>query len=392
MNATSSVSQRRYDLDWLRVLTILVVFLFHSTRFFDLWGWHVKNPGMYQGVTDWNDFLLRWMMPIIFVISGASIYYALNKGGAGKFLKDKVLRLLVPLVVGVFTHAALQVYLERISQGQFQGSFWQFLPHYFEGLYPFTGNFAFAGMHLWYLMALFLFCVIFLPVFLWLKKGGQGVLRRMGDLLALPGGVFLLVIPTALLVIVLDPEGIGFRDTGGWNLLVYILYFLPGFVLVSHEKLQARVQQQRWISLAVAVVASLAYLAQDDPAFGTLDFALVSVLSCLAGWSWIFTFFGFAMKHLTFTNPFLKYANEAVLPFYIMHQTVLLVIGYFVVRWDLPALAKWAIIASSSFVLILLAYEFVVRRFNVVRVLFGMKWLPRRAEKQVDRHVTQPAD
>ena len=77
------------------------------------------------------------------------------QGGAGKFVKDKVLRLLVPLLVGDFTHASLQVYLERFTHGQFSGSYFQFLPHYFKGFYeggnPASGNFALTGMHLWYL-------------------------------------------------------------------------------------------------------------------------------------------------------------------------------------------------------------------------------------------------
>ena len=164
MAASSISTQRRYDLDWLRVLTILVVFIFHSGRFFDEWGWHVKNFVVYEGVTDWSDFLTSWIMPIMFVISGASIYFALGKGGVGKFFKDKVLRLLVPLVVGMFTHGIWQVYLERVTKMEFTGTFWQFIPHYFEGIYPFTGNFSITGVHLWYLLALLLFCLIFLPL------------------------------------------------------------------------------------------------------------------------------------------------------------------------------------------------------------------------------------
>jgi hypothetical protein len=81
------------------------------------------------------------------------------------------------------------------------------------------------------------------------------------------------------------------------------------------------------------------------------------------------------MKHLNFSKPFLKYANEAVLPFYILHQTVLLCVGYFVVQWAIPDLLKWVIILPVSFVIIMVLYEFLVRRFNVMRVLFGMKLL-----------------
>ena len=79
------------------------------------------------------------------------------------------------------------------------------------------------------------------------------------------------------------------------------------------------------------------------------------------------------MKHLNFTTPFLSYANEAVLPFYIFHQTVLLSVGYLVFQWALPAGLSWAIIATASFAIIMLLYEYLVRRHNTLRFLFGMK-------------------
>src|SRR5512143_1296301 len=102
---------RRYDLDWLRVLSIATVFFFHSTRFFDSGGWHVKNGVSYLGVDVLVGFLADWMMPLIFVISGASTFYALGSRGSGKFIKDRTLRLLVPLAVGALTHVMVQVYL-----------------------------------------------------------------------------------------------------------------------------------------------------------------------------------------------------------------------------------------------------------------------------------------
>src|SRR5689334_23111100 len=132
---------RRYDLDWLRVLVILTVFVFHCGRFFDTDGWHVKNPIRHQSVQIWTVFLACWMMPLIFTISGASTFYALSSRNSGRFIKDRALRLLVPLVVGIFTHVVFQVYLERVSFGGFRGSFLEFYPHYFEGFYAFGGNF-----------------------------------------------------------------------------------------------------------------------------------------------------------------------------------------------------------------------------------------------------------
>jgi peptidoglycan/LPS O-acetylase OafA/YrhL len=96
---------------------------------------------------------------------------------------------------------------------------------------------------------------------------------------------------------------------------------------------------------------------------------------------------GFGMKRLNFNKPILSYANEAVLPFYILHHPVLLCVGYFVVQWAIPAAAKFFIIDAVSFAIIMALYEFVVRRFNFLRFLFGMKLLARPAVAPADQPV-----
>jgi glucan biosynthesis protein C len=359
---------RRYDLDWLRVLAILAVFIYHSGMFFSLDDWHVKNPSTYSSVEIWVSFLRDWMMPLIFVISGASLFFALGKGRVGRFVKSKVLRLLVPLVVGIFTHAILAVYLERLTHGEFDGSFFEFLPHYFEGLYPYNGgNFAWMGMHLWYLEILFVFSLLFLPLFLWFKsRSGQRVLSRLGDILAMPGAVYLLILPTILLVNLLDTHSfLGSREWGGWSPIVYITFFLSGFVIISSARLQKSIQRLRWLSLAMGITLACARIVLWEPGS--------DMIYELSAWFWILTLLGFGMKHLNFSTPFLKRATEAVLPFYILHQTVLLSVGYFVVNWDIPDLVKWLIITLFSLGIILGLYEYLVRRNNVLRFLFGMK-------------------
>ncbi len=374
---------RRNDLDWLRVLAILAVFVFHSSRFFDQGSWHVKNPTTYFGVQVWITFLGNWLMPVVFAISGASLFYALGSRGALKFVEDKVRRLFVPLVVGIFTHVMLQVYLERITRVQFSGSFWAFIPHYFEGWYGFGGNFAWMGLHLWYLLILFVFSLVCYPLLRWLRDGsGRGILNRLGDILTLPGAVYVLAIPVAWLMATLNPRDlVGMRDFGGWPLPIYLLFFLYGFIVISHGGLQQRIQQTRGVSLAAGGLCMLALLVlwagQGDPAYGTLRFILVFGIFGLSSWCWILAFFGFGFKHLTQSKPILAYANEAVLPFYVMHQTVLLSIGYFVVQWPIPDWVKYLVIAPTSFGIIMALYEFAVRRVNVLRFLFGMKPLLR---------------
>ena len=378
-------TQRKYDLDWLRVMSILMVFIYHSTRFFNLGNWHVKNSVTYFWVEVWNAFATNWMMPLIFVISGASIFFALGKGGFGKFLKDKVLRLLVPLLVGAFTHASLQVYLERLTHGQFSGSYFEFLPFYFHGIYddgdPTAGNFAFHGMHLWYLLFLFLFSLVFYPLLRWLRGGGRRLLAKLGDFLALPGAVYTLALPIILLSRYMSEDNpLRDIDPGGWGMAMYMCFFLAGLVIVSHERLQANIRRLRWLSLGLGLVLLPAHLLFEFQEIrlgvGAIQPLLVSSVEALASWAIILAILGFAMQHLTKQVPFLSYSNEAVLPFYILHQTVLLSVGYFVVQWHIPDLLKWLVIVPTSFAIIMGIYEYLVRRNNILRFLFGMKLLP----------------
>lgn len=143
-------------------------------------------------------FISRWLMPAIFLISGMATFYALDTRRAGRFLKDRSLRLLVPLLVGLFTHIPLQAYLAQVSQHHYPGSFWQWYPRMFNGLNRFGGTFNWIGGHLWYLEVLFVFSLVCLPLFLWLGNGsGQRMLTWLGERFAAPGALYLPVCPSS---------------------------------------------------------------------------------------------------------------------------------------------------------------------------------------------------
>jgi peptidoglycan/LPS O-acetylase OafA/YrhL len=380
---TTTAPVRRYDLDWLRVLVILTVFIFHCGRFFDTDGWHVKNPVRHESVQVWTVFLVCWMMPLIFVISGGSTYYAIRSRSAGKFLKDRAARLLVPLIVGIFTHIALQVYLERVSFAGFKGSFFEFYPQYFKGLYGNGGNFAWMGLHLWYLEMLFLFSLLFIPLFVFLLgSAGQKVIDFFSHWLNKPGALYLLAVPPMILFALLDPKTQwGQRGFGGWPPIIYAFWFIYGFLLPMREPIENRLERTRWLSVGAAGGIFLTLLvlwkSGGDPKFGTIRYAFLLSLYALGSWCFILGFLGLGRKFLCFTNAFVRYANEAVLPFYVLHQTVILTVGFFVVRWVIPDSVKFLAIAASSFALILAVYEFAIRRNNVLRFLFGMRMRPR---------------
>ncbi len=93
----------------------------------------------------------------------------------------------------------------------------------------------------------------------------------------------------------------------------------------------------------------------------------------IAGWSWVAFILSLGAKYLNVKSKLVTYGNEAVLPFYIFHQTIILCVGWFVIRWNMGILSKYLIIAVVSFALIMVLYEVLVRRFNVVRFIFGMR-------------------
>ena len=382
--------QRRYDLDWLRVFIVLAIFaLHHATRFFDTDDWFIKNATTYLPMQVWLEFCTSWGMPLILIISGASAFMALEKTRPGKYIGGLFLRLFVPLIVGMFTHVALHIYLENLHKGKFSGSFFAFYPHYFEGMYGFGGNFAWMGSHLWYLELLFIVSLLCLPIFIWFKRIsiGKRVLQGMGDLLANPFAVPLLAVPAILLILNLDEAGAGNTSLGGWSVVIYPLFYFAGFVIFANERLQKCIVQMRWLHLAMGLVFSTAYLFVEFqtviPIPHSLADALGKTLDCFVVWAWLLAVLGFGMKHLNFTNPLLKYVNEATLPFYILHQTVNVTVGFFVVQWVTPDLLKYVVILTVSFFAIMGLYEFGVRRFNPMRFLFGMKLLPRRANTEV---------
>jgi len=378
----SNTSNRRYEFDWLRVLAILVVFLYHSTRFFNLGDWHVKNVNTYVWVEIWNVFATRWMMPLFFIISGASLFYAVGKsGGWRRFYVDKFIRLMIPVLFASVTHSTLQVYLERLSHGQFSGSFFSFLPEYFNGVYlgiGMSGNFAFHGVHLWYLLFLFVYSLICYRLFIWLKGSGQEILNRITSLLTVPGLMYIGFSIPLLIIKVLIPAAVGDVGNGGWGFLYYLWFLISGFVIVSSNRLQQHIMNQRWISLLLGVGLSTVYLYQlfspSRVAFpASMTDWIYSLLSFFSAWSWLFAILGFGMRFLAFDRPLLRSANEGVLPFYILHQTVLSCIGYFVMTWEIHDALKWGIVFISSFIVIITLYTLFVRKIEFSRFLFGMK-------------------
>jgi peptidoglycan/LPS O-acetylase OafA/YrhL len=365
--------KRFYDIDWLRVIGMMLIFTFHNARFFNEEDWHVKNAQLDFGMSVYVAVLAQFIMPLFFVLSAFAIYYALKRRSRTEFMLERTNRLLIPLLFGIFTHIPLQIYIERVTHGQFAGSFWQFIPHYFDGWYGFGGNFAWMGLHLWYLLMLFLFSWLLLSVFQRLREN-RDLTSRLADIFSKSIMIYLFFIPIMLMefIVGLSPDTIGIRGLGGWSPFTYLVIFLLGFILATDARYRPAIERIRFFSLTLSLLLlAIGY---------SLEMADISIYSYylapfrgLNTWAWLLTFLGFAIHHLNFDNGFLQYANEAVLPFYILHQTVIVTVGYFIRDWQLAVFPKYLFLASVSFVIIMALYEVVVKRFGLMRFLFGMK-------------------
>jgi len=232
--------------------------------------------------------------------------------------------------------------------------------------------------HLWFILFLFVFSLVSLPVLLWLRnRGGRRVVRAFGRAAQAPA--LLILLPVLVLVLPwLENED----DFSGQPPIGLFLVFVLGFLLLGDERI-GRTIERHWVwMLGLGVAASLAYIVIEPRTGGWPDtaavFAGVKIVYEVGVWCMILGLLGLSHRYLMLPGPALTYATEAAYPFYILHQTVIIVVAYFVVQWDWPSGLKFAAIASASFALSLLIYEVAVRRWRFVRPLFGMKPKRRR--------------
>ena len=389
------MKQRRFDIDWLRVGAMLVLFFFHNARFFDYSDWHLKNPDKSLGFTIFYIFISQWIMPLFFLLSGSGSWFALEFKNSKSYIIDRIKRLLVPYyLVGFLVLIPPQYYFEQASHGRFVGNFFQLIPQYFNlpykpqlfGFYlGFHPNFlAYWGGHLWFLRYLFMLSFISLPVMLYLKsESGRKLISKIANLCCHRGGILLFLIPIALTNLALRPV---FPDYLSWaDFALWLVCFLIGYLIPADDRFNLAIKKNSWISLVLGLFAfagGLLVYVLKIPAFSkaislhagyNISYSIYLTLGSVIGWCWLAFILSIGAKFLNFNNRLLSYGNEAVLPFYILHQTIILSVGYFVIQSSLNCILKYIVISSTSFILIILIYELLIRRFNIMRFLFGMK-------------------
>jgi hypothetical protein len=388
---------RLHFLDWLRVLAMLGIFFFHNSRFYDSFSdWHVKNATNNLGATFFVGFASLWIMPLFFLIAGAGTCLAMKTRNAGQYALERTMRLLIPLVFGMLVIVVPQAYFQAIFHGE-QLSQYNFLQIY--GLYLKTLP-ELQWFHLWFLVDLFVFSIIMIPLFVSWKKNGKSVIKRLAEFINNPWSLLLvLIVPIILIDIFVNPGGYwGDRmSNGGWNIITYVWFFVSGYLIFANERIIEMTRKLGWLMLAMGLVAGICAvtlfldeLVNPVPNYGSMTFAVAQILQAIAVWGFLLAFLGLAGRFLNFRNRFLNYTNEAVLPFYILHQTVIISIGFYVIQWNTGVGVKYLTTSTTSFIAIMLLYELFIRRINILRFLFGMRLRRKPRAQLTPRIQTQP--
>jgi glucans biosynthesis protein C len=385
---TNQKTDRQYYIDWLRIILILSVFLFHIGMIFNTWPWHVKNgQQLGGGLKLAMTFLHNWRMPLLFMLAGAGTWFALGKRTPGQYLAERFKRLIIPLAAGIFILVPVQVYIEKIGQ---YSSLPEFYTHMFEGIYP-QGNFSWH--HLWFIVYLFVIALMVSPFLNFLRsRRFEKFTCRLEKIVTKPLSLNIVIIPLLLSQILLRPffELETHSLVDDWaTMSLYIIFFMAGYILLPVSSIAESMRVHRlWYLAETAVAAFLMFRVSGMIADERSSELIWDISSVFMAWSCSVTAIGFAKQYLNSNSPFRKLANEAIYPFYLLHQPVIVIAGYFTVQLEAAIIWKALIVLVSSFTTITVIYWFLIRPFNLTRVIFGMKRI-RKDEKEKKIEITQ---
>ena len=392
----------------MRAFVVAGLVVFHSAVVFAAGAsWFVKDPRPSVGFTIFLLWGSLWGMPLLFLVSGMAARYAMRTRQGATFAAERLARLGVPFAVGLAVLVPPMFYIEKLAQPAFHQSYWRFwlsfvnVPAIARGLLP-RGSWTSDGVnfdpaHLWFLYVLLVFSIALLPLFAWLRAPrGRTLTGRLAGFAGRHSGpvVWAAAIPMMAVEALSGPD----VNTGGWERTVYVFPFVYGFLIASDPRFEAALWRCRWPALVVACAATGGLVTWAGALSGSgagLSAGVPpgwSALQGLAGWAWMAAILGFAgslaarrggRSPMTPAPPqaapmpgwrgAARYANEAVLPFYLLHEPVIVTAAWLIVRWHAPAPGKYAALVIVSFAATLGLYEMLIRRFRITRLLLGMK-------------------
>lgn len=379
-------TERRHDLDWVRILAFGLLILYHVGMYYVSWDWHVKSPHASRNVEPLMMASSPWRLALLFFVAGTATAFLMGRQPQG-FVRSRAKRLLIPLLFGMAVIVVPQAYHEVVQKTGYADGYLAFWGRYLAA----DGTFC-RGQHclmlptwnhLWFVAYLFVYSVLVWALARWAPRAMARAAALLGRALTGPG---MLLWPVAWLVLIRLTLMPRFPSTHAlvddwYNHALYFPVFLLGWLLARQAPVWAELKRQRWVLLAAAV-GSYAFIAwyfsahagSSTPVPEALR-ALQRTVYALNQWAAIAAVLGFAAQWAPGDSPLKRYLNEAVFPFYIVHQTALIVIARALAPWDLRPPVEGPLLIAATAASCWLSFE-LVRRVRWLRPLFGLAPLP----------------
>lgn len=363
MTPSGSVGGRIHYIDWLRAGAVVGVVVYHSLLPFGMSEWHINNTERSGLLTTVLLVFETFGLGLLFLLAGASARFALHRRSPRAFLLERGKRILVPFFVGTLLLTPPMMYLEAVHHGSTSESLLTFLAAWparaiawalETGISPRLFS---VGFHLWFLGYLFAFSALGIPVFILLSSvRGRALLDALGRAARWPGATLAFALPIVLpplVLLALAPE-----EFDWWQFGWYGAYFLVGYVLYGDDRLVAAARRDFIPALLIAIttLAGLlvlnfnGWVASHEGVGYSYDatYLLMVIMYAVGGWAWTLVMLNLGLRLRVLQRPLPRAAGEAVLPLYILHQPVVLLVASIVVTWPLGLLPKALIVTAAS--------------------------------------------